>query len=437
MINNRRVQLHDHQRGFTLIEVLVAMTLTGLILAAVSATLILVLRTPPKTVEHLGSSDSAFRTGSTFADDVASATPETGQLTVARGAPGCGGDTNSVLRILTTAGDEVEVRSYSVVDDRRRLERRICRGADKDAALAAPVTSARTVVTNLVDDIRPSVTCQATASAAPAPDPPAGDVQCRLVSMTVTTTGNLVFTVDGRRETVQSPLNSPVATETSCTLGIGSDTYVDSWHKGGAPGEEKTFSVQAKTGGVRLNSYIKFDLLTSCLGGNEPAYLPGGKQLTSAELRLTLVQKDQANLGTNPNDAFRLVVLPGWYNWNEDLLKFNDLLGCGEDSTPDNPNPLSYPCEYVDGVQVGSPDMFYNFNLNVDPGPPPSPGQSVNIEVLGAVQRWYDGTEVNQGWTLDRGYYRQNDRGENNAWKFASRENANESIRPKLVLKWD
>lgn len=422
-MNPSRRASTGREGGFTLIEVLVAMTLTGIILAAVSAALIVVLRTPPKTVDHLGSSDSAFRTSSLFADDIASAIPEAGEFAVARNTLGCGREV-SVLRIVTTAGSDIEIRSYTVIES-GQLERRVCRGGTRDESLDAPIVSARTVVTNLVADTPPTVTCRATAGSPAAPETHEGDLQCRLVSMTVTTSGSLVFTVDGRRETVQTPLTSPIPTVPQCTMLIGADTFVDSGHpEANNTGGRSMIKVMSRWD-RHYFSLLKFDLLAGCEGENEPTFLPGGKTLKSATLRLTLIREDRP-VGDHSNRQFQLTVLPkDGLPWHEDHTSWSQVLLC--EQVPD----FKFPCP----TDPLDPDVFQRFEV------PGSLGSQVNVNVTGAVNKWYTGALHNRGWVLDRDFVPSGEKdkdGQNyGGWWFGSRDNTDSSVHPKLILKWD
>ncbi|MBK7164031.1 MAG: prepilin-type N-terminal cleavage/methylation domain-containing protein [Candidatus Microthrix sp.] len=412
------------QAGLTLIELLVAMVVSMTIMGALGGALILLMRTPPETVAQLTSSASAFQTGSTFADDIQSAGPETGELAVTRNTPGCGGDDKSVVRAVTRNGPDVQVRSYSIGAGGDTLERRVCTGPDQDQALQS-AAQVGTVVRDLDPTKRPPVTCRASAVASPAPLTPEGDYQCRLVSMTVTTATNLVFTVDGRRNTVETPLESGAPTKPQCTLVVSADTYVveAGSERSNIYGRDAEFVVQS--GGNSKKAFLKIDLLSPCLGTGEPRFLPGGKDLQSADLSVTLTGK---GAGISGNDSFRLTMLPKWFIWNEYRLTSNTMDVCGRQppALPDPPPPLlSLPCPN------GDADSFRDFRVGSD-----APPVDVDIPVLGAVQRWYDGTAVNNGWLIDR-EHTGNEGGsiQKGGWRFASKERKEDV--PKLVVTWD
>lgn len=438
MITNAQRRPDRTDGGFTLVELLVAMVISSILLGVLCSALILLLRQPPETIEHLSASDSAFRTSSLFGDDIASATAGPNELAITRNAAGCGGDTNSVLRVLTKTETAVEIRSYSISDNGRALERRTCHGTTEAAALTAPVDLTRSVVTNLDPGSRPAVACRTSATAAPAPETAEGDAQCRLVTMTVKTHGSLTFAVDGRRETVQTPLTPPPPPRRTCTLIPAGDTNINTDNRSATAGDQHVIRVQAKQSFSRKNAYIRFDLLGGCQGEKEPGSLPGAKTVKSATLTLTVLRKDGANIGPNGNTKFRLVTLPDWYTWHEDTLTYNDLKSCLVKPTVQEPNPLAFPCEFPGpGEQdpgtngSGDPDFFYNFRL--DPSVPIY--GTVDIPVTRAVQRWYDGRAINRGWSLDRGYYFQND-SDGTGWAFASREYPLPEFRPKLTIEW-
>jgi hypothetical protein len=398
----------------------VSMTIMG----ALGGALILLMRTPPETVAQLTSSASAFQTGSTFADDIQSAGPETGELAVTRNTPGCGGDDKSVVRAVTRNGPDVQVRSYSIGAGGGHAGAS-CLHRARPGPGPSECRSVGTVVRDL-DPTKPAAghlpgvgRCQ------PGALTPEGDYQCRLVSMTVTTATNLVFTVDGRRNTVETPLESGAPTKPQCTLVVSADTYVveAGSERSNIYGRDAEFVVQS--GGNSKKAFLKIDLLSPCLGTGEPRFLPGGKDLQSADLSVTLTGK---GAGISGNDSFRLTMLPKWFIWNEYRLTSNTMDVCGRQppALPDPPPPLlSLPCPN------GDADSFRDFRVGSD-----APPVDVDIPVLGAVQRWYDGTAVNNGWLIDR-EHTGNEGGsiQKGGWRFASKERKEDV--PKLVVTWD
>ena len=150
------------QGGFSLLEILVGMLIGLLVVAAAVFLFNFATGQERRSTGSISASNSAFRTGNRFADDIASVSPVAGVSDpVAVGVTGCGGS-SAVLRLVGTDGSgQVQVRSYHRVVDGSRveLERRSCVGATEAAALAA-APSASTVVTAL--DPGPgavSVTC--------------------------------------------------------------------------------------------------------------------------------------------------------------------------------------------------------------------------------------------------------------------------------------
>ena len=419
------------QSGLTLIELLVAMVVTTTIMGALGGVLVLLLRTPPETVANLTSSASAFQTGSVFADDIQSAGPETGELAVTRGTPGCGGGT-SLVRAVSREGGDVQVRSYSVGTNKDTLERRACTGSDQADALAQD-PSIDTVVRDLDPSIEPKVTCRASTVSGEAPLTPDGDYQCRLVSMTVTTATNLVFTVEGRRNTVQTPLESGAPPKPQCTLNASADTYASTQEDG--PGKNFGTDVEWVVQGVgKKTGFLRIDLLSPCQGEGEPRVLPGGKRITSAELSLWLTYA----LDTKTSDySYRLTTVPPAFRWSEYTLRGNGIDLCT--SMPDMPvvrpeDPLlplasSLPCS-----NNSNGDWFGTFSIGPDGlGDLGNDPANVKVSVLGTVQRWYKGTLPNNGWAIDRDV---NDNGalQKGGWRFGSKER--NTYGPQLVLKW-
>ncbi|WP_020378856.1 prepilin-type N-terminal cleavage/methylation domain-containing protein [Candidatus Microthrix parvicella] len=421
------------QSGLTLIELLVAMAVTTIIFGGLGGALIILMRTPPETVANLTSSASAFQTGSMFADDIQSAGPETGELAVTRGTPGCGGGP-SLVRAVSREGGDVQVRSYSVSTNKDTLERRVCTGSDQADALAQN-PSVGTVVRDLDPGVEPEVNCRASAVANTAPTTPDGDYQCRLVSMTVTTAANLKFTVEGRRNTVQTPLESGAPPKQQCTLNASADTYISTQpRKRDDPkyyGTDVEFVVQ---GSGKKTGFMRIDLLSPCRGEDEPRLLPGGKSITSAELSLNLT--DSHDKPSTPS-SFRLTTVPPAFRWSEYTLDENGVDGCTQMSAMPDMKPDDPPLPLATNLPCGSnsnADWFGTFSIG--PGGLSGLGNNpvnVKVSVLGTVQRWYTGTMPNNGWALDRDVDEGGDR-RVGGWRFGSKER--NSLGPQLVVKW-
>ena len=200
---------------------------------------------------------------------------------------------------------------------------------------------------------------------------PDGDYQCRLVSMTVTTATNLVFTVEGRRNTVQTPLESGAPPKPQCTLNASADTYASTQEDG--PGKNFGTDVEWVVQGVgKKTGFLRIDLLSPCQGEGEPRVLPGGKRITSAELSLWLTYA----LDTKTSDySYRLTTVPPAFRWSEYTLRGNGIDLCT--SMPDMPvvrpeDPLlplasSLPCS-----NNSNGDWFGTFSIN-----------AVNLELHG------------------------------------------------------
>ncbi|MEI2637755.1 MAG: prepilin-type N-terminal cleavage/methylation domain-containing protein [Microthrixaceae bacterium] len=130
-----------NQSGFSMVELLAALAIAVVIMGVSLMALTVTRRADSKGSENLTSSNSAFLTGSRFADDVASVGPVNGisQL-VDSGQSGCG-DSTSAVRLIGPAvsGTGVQVRSYHVVTDAdgTTLTRRTCAGANLTAAVTS------------------------------------------------------------------------------------------------------------------------------------------------------------------------------------------------------------------------------------------------------------------------------------------------------------
>lgn len=161
-VTGRASRRAGSQDGFTLVELLVGMFIGGLVIATAAVVLSFVLGQNRRSSASISDSNSAFRTGNTFADDVQSASPVPGfSDPVTVGADGCGASASLVRLAGIEPDGNVLVRSYHrVVDgDRVKLVRRQCSGATLAAALAAPATFKVVVVDLDPGGSAVSVTC--------------------------------------------------------------------------------------------------------------------------------------------------------------------------------------------------------------------------------------------------------------------------------------
>lgn len=154
--------------GFTLVELLVAIVLLGIVAGAITSALIVGLRTTDGTNERLTESHNAQMASTFFAHDVASA----GHVSLTDTA--CSGGATVVVRFAwseytTAAGTAVpKVASYVVEQDAagKRLVRRLCEGAGETLVGSVAVVHFPLSVAN------PVVTCDAaTPGTCPSPTP--------------------------------------------------------------------------------------------------------------------------------------------------------------------------------------------------------------------------------------------------------------------------
>lgn len=403
------------QRGFTLVELLVAMMISALIVAVVSSALITSMRSTAIAEESFTASGSAVKTTTWFADDVSMSQNVAEGPGVRRDVPGCGGDPHAVVRFVSTepadGDDGILVHSYSLVDgaSNRTLERRTCRGEDLDAALAAEPRIQR-VVDRLADgDDVVEVTCRATPGADPAPAGADGDRQCRLVDLRAETEGGFAFELHGRQQPVRAPGESSTGAVRRCTMLATADTTIKSNNHDQVRGtfpELNTYMTTER----RSAAMVRVDLFTPCIGSDEPEFLPGGKQLTSATLRLFYFAP--TNFLYKDTEHELLPIADGdWEEGNMTWDRWEDL-------------------DFVVGGNRYSFQAPWNArNVWVD------------LPVLDEVTRWYQG-EVNRGWILRRrdwgnhdNWFLSDDRNEE-GYRWASRENPDPQTWPRLVVTW-
>lgn len=168
------------ERGFTLVEVLIAVTVLGIIVAALGAAFSVGLRTMDGTANRLAGSMDAQLLGFYLPDDVASATT----ITASPAPIVCAGAASPILELGDATAFTV-VYGVRAADGRHQLERYDCAGG--------AVRSTIVVARNLAGD----------AAAVATRIPSAGTATGATVTITEATTGDeatpFVFSVSGTR----------------------------------------------------------------------------------------------------------------------------------------------------------------------------------------------------------------------------------------------
>lgn len=180
--------------GFTLVELLISVTIMGLILSALSGVTFVTLRTAAATDTRLDESNDLLRAAAYFAGDVMGA-----QSVTASATPRCGTDSSAVVEFvgqdftddssLTTTTTVVTYVVRAVgTPPVRQLRRLACAVAtDSPAYPLAPVTDV--AVVQQLSSTAPAVNC--------------GTAQCSaftVVNLVVRElSGNLTYTLTGRR----------------------------------------------------------------------------------------------------------------------------------------------------------------------------------------------------------------------------------------------
>ncbi|MEI2637758.1 MAG: DNRLRE domain-containing protein [Microthrixaceae bacterium] len=301
------------------------------------------------------------------------------------------------------AAGNVEVRSYSITQTGTVLERRTCSGTDLPTALAA-TPRVNEVTTDLDGGAGAvQVACRANANAALAPATPAGDEQCRIVTLTVKTRTGFEFELEGHRDMTQSPAAS-VPNVKKCTLLPGADTWVSTYSAGNNYGRDwRNFTVRRSGygdwNGEKL-AYFMVDLLGACTGPGEPPFLPGGKQIMSAEFQIFLI--GSAHVSNLEEHSLTALGDP----WDEGLL-------------------TAQP-ELRPGVKSGAISRFF------DAWPS---NKAYTFQVLDEVNHWYDGSWPNYGWVLARGEGNDGHGTDAGFW-WGGRESSDSRHWPKLTLTW-
>lgn len=174
------------EAGLTLIELLVAVTLLGIVTVPLSGAMIGGLRTTTEAQDRLSESRSPLFTAAFFAKDAQSAAVD--GISVGP-SPACGTGTNVVSFTWTENGTQYR-SSYAIKTDgtAQRLVRSFCTPSRTDAVTVAPVLS----------DAVPTVKCGDAAGASVACD--LGTSAVRTVTIEASTpSGEHYFTVTGTR----------------------------------------------------------------------------------------------------------------------------------------------------------------------------------------------------------------------------------------------
>lgn len=450
------------QGGFTLLEALLAVAVSSIVAGTALTAFITTMRVSVATSASLTSSDSAFLSGSQFANDVSSVGPVPGSPDlVATGQPGCGG-AESVLRLIGPApvgmapatrlslgasdarreataapsadaaaaagglgakeaaldgeraaaatGARLRVVSYELDDQgsQQLLRRYVCDGTDLTSALRADKHYAGTVVS----DVAPyrgavRVNCDG------------GEVRaiCHVVEMEVRTLTERVISLRGTIPAVLQPTPTttpapPVAPPSgSCTIPASATTWGGTGgYAGSGDGHNGDPLMYTYDDTNQRNSYLRFDLTQPCAGAADTwPRLPGGRKLTSVTLKL-------AYMGKSGN---RCWIFPGVSRDEQILRPLNAASSWTEAGLRGSNMPT--------GV-TGQND--YKFNV-ANAG---SVTNHTGPGIVETVKQWYTaGGWTNNGWIL-----RRDGAGDTcgNANKFASRFESNTALRPSLVITW-
>lgn len=395
--------------GFTVIELLVAMVITIMILAAITNLVIVAHRTDQDVQDSSRSSQAAFTAATYFDADVAAATAVGGVNAVQRAATGCGGTQAAV--VLTGVGktDPVDVRSYTVRADGGHavLERRTCVGATAAAALAADHATRRIA---RVEPGSVTVTCDSDTTV-----PPGGDAGCRRVTLSFRTDTGRDVSVEGLLTSVATP--TPTTTPTPVTAPTtGTCTIVADQTTWGATGGAAGSSSSTHAGDALMytyndsnqrRSFLHFDLTRPCEPGGTWPTLPGGRSLTSVKLQLAYMGHNNAYCSIFPGisyDGHVIQALDTPSTWSEATLTGSNMPGAMRGST-------------------------YTFNR----GNQGALTDHVDSAITTAVTGWYNGTWTNNGFRLSRSSVGDTC-GRSSQW--ASRSNGNAALRPRLVITW-
>lgn len=398
-----------NQSGFTLVELLLSLAVGALILGSAAFSLSVTRRSNHSSSADIASSNSAFQTGSRFADDVSSVGPVAGVTSpVGAGETGCGG-VSSLLRLIgpTADGTGVQVRSYhdTINDGQAMLQRRTCTGADISAALTA-IPSASNVVRDLATGPGSlTATCD---------DGPITSA-CRVVEMNVKTISGRTFTVRGTVKAALTPTPTTAPTPViapptgTCTIMASETTWGATGGYAGGSGDLHAGdgTMYTYNDSNRRNSFLRFDLTQPCVGAGDPwPTLPGGRTLNSVTLQLAYMGKSYNGCCGISRDGQIMQPLSADSNWSEATLRGDNMPG---------------------GVRGGND---YKFSVAAAGSLTSHTGSGI----INSVRQWYAaGGWTNNGWILKRDGVGDTF-GKSN--KFASRFDSNPALRPRLVITW-
>ena len=417
----RALRSARHQAGFTLVEVMIALVVGALILAAAATAMITMLRSNAQSERGLASSNSAFATGSRFGDDVASVGPVAGATDlVSTGTTGCGGST-ALLRLVGPGTTGVRVWSYHRVTtaDDTELIRRTCEGATLGAATAATPTALPVVL-----DLNP-----ASGSITVGCDGGAVSSACQVVEMSVQTRSNRSFTVRGAIASSLAPTPTtaptPVIAPTvgTCTLDATATAWVGTGSYAGDAntnhGSEAELYTYNQAGPTQRRSYLKFDLTGPCRAGSDWPTLPGGRKVTGATLKLHYVGRSNS-----------LCIVRG-FSYTEQSLKPLAETSTWSQSTVTGANgPTATRSGYDAIFDAPGANPEFTWGTTASAG-------TVSLSpsaILDTVRGWYAaGGWTNNGWLLSR-----NTGGDTCGVSvtFASMNAPDVNQRPQLVVTW-
>ncbi len=394
------------ERGTNLVELLAVMVITGLIVAVLASVVKVSAKSNAQAKVSTESSTSTFDLTAFFAEDASSAGPVSGADPIELGQTGCGSGTSAVRFVGpgSTAGT-VTIRSYIAVTagTKTTLERRMCTGATLAAAAAATPT-VRVVVTDLKAGTT-TATCDVLPTA-----------NCQTATLTATTSSGRDLVVMGRIQAVLAPTPttavSPVTAPATgtCTLladrtawGATGGVAGDSGTNHGNDGETQTYDDTNQR-----RTFLHFDLTSPCQDSPLSwATLPGGRLLTSVTLKLAYLGKTNDKCWIFPGISYDSQVLQALDNsstWTEAGLTGSNMPGTMRGST-------------------------YTFNVSGSG----SLTTHTNTTISDAVNGWYQGTWVNNGFRLSRSSVGDTC---GDANRFASRHNSNTALVPRLVITW-
>lgn len=179
----------DPERGFTLVELILAVTIMGIVLAAVSAGFIVMTRTMDQTQDRMTQSRGAKFAGVYWVPDVATS------ATVNPAGQRCG-TTGTPLVTFVWVDDRQPAPQYSTwVTSTSGVDTDLLRMLCDATSLAMPKRT-----TKIAPDISIAGTAVGCSDGVSAPAPCGTDVAPAQVVLTVATADGRTFTVDGNRE---------------------------------------------------------------------------------------------------------------------------------------------------------------------------------------------------------------------------------------------